>query len=126
MTGIVHCVSNNCFNHHSDLNIAELRADEEIKIAKYPLRGSLESPVSTTVISCVFFCRVSLHPWRFAIAEVIEVICKVISMQTMSFHLYSKLPTKTTKCFTPQSHSPGLCHSGVACVGMRKGKEVLK
>lgn len=41
-----HCDENSapCFNRHSDLNIAEIRADEEIRIAKYPLRGLAESP----------------------------------------------------------------------------------
>lgn len=35
VTGVVHCVLNNCFNHRSDLNIAEKRTHEEIKTAKF-------------------------------------------------------------------------------------------
>lgn len=97
MMGITHCVLSNCFNHHSDLNIAEIKASEELKRGKYPLRGPVESPVSITVISCVSCYRIFPHPQSVVTAE---VVCEVISMHTASFDIYSKPPAKTTECFT--------------------------
>lgn len=97
MMGITHCVLSSCFNHHSDLNVTEIKASEEIKLGKYPLRGPVESSVSIAVILCVFCYRIFPHPQSVVTTE---VICKVISMHTAPFDIYSKPPAKTTKCFT--------------------------
>lgn len=107
MTGRAHCDLKNCFNHHSDLHIAEIKTDEQINIGKGFIKRSYgESNYSDPHVSSA-----AEHLPTFGVF-LLQKLCTRLPMHRASLDLYSYLLLRPRNA----SHH-GLIHLGYVTLG---------